>query len=70
MATPVEIQAELDPQGYGNQIQILRKFTVTTTDTWYCIGGQVRPGLARWVTSTNTDTAAQQATSITNGMTA
>lgn len=70
MATVAAIQAQLDPQGYGNQISILKQFTVGTTDTWYCLGGQVRPGLTRWVTSTNTDTAAQQATSITNGMTA
>ena len=70
MATVDQIQAQLDPQGYGNRIKIMKQFTVSTTDTWYCDGGQVRPGLSRWVTSTNTDTAAQQATSITNGMTA
>ena len=70
MATVIEIQAELDPEGYGNQIEILKQFTVSTTDTFYCLGGQVRPGLARWCETTNTDTAAQQATSITNAMTA
>lgn len=70
MATVIEIQAELDPQGYGNQIEIVKQFTVGTTDTWYCLGGQVRVGRSRWVTSTNTDSAAQQAASITSGMTA
>lgn len=70
MATVIAIQAELDPQGYGNQIKILKQFTVSTKDTFYCLGGQVRPGLARWCETTNTDTAAQQATAITNAMTA
>lgn len=70
MATVAEIQAQLDPQGFGNQIKILKQFTVSTTDTWYCTGGQVRPGRARWVTSTNSDSAATQATAITDGMTA
>lgn len=72
MATVAEIQAQLDPQGTKKKILILRQHKATpaaTTDLWYCTGGQVTPR-ARWVTSTNTDTAAQQATSITSGMTA
>ena len=69
MATVAQIQAQLDPQGLGTKIRILKQFRVTTTDTWYCVGGVVAVGKARWVTSTNTDTAAQQATSITTGMT-
>ncbi len=70
MATPAEIQAQLDPQAYGNQIKILKQYTTGTTDQFYCLGGQVRAGLARWCNTTNTDTASQQATSITNAMTA
>ena len=70
MATVAEIQAQLDPQGVSTKIRILKQFRVTTTDTWYCTGGVVAVGKAKWVTSTNTDTAAQQATSITSGMTA
>ena len=68
MPTVIEIQAELDPQGYGNQIRILKQSTVTTTDTFYCIGGQVRPGRARYIDTTNTDSAALQAAAITAGM--
>ena len=68
MATVAEIQAQLDTQGFGNQIKILKQSTVTTTDTFYCLGGQVRPGRARYIDTTNTDTAANQATAITNGM--
>ena len=70
MATVIEIQAQLDTEGYGNQIRILKQARVTTTDTFYCIGGQVRPGRARYIDTTNTDSAAAQATDITNGMTA
>lgn len=70
MATVIEIQAELDPQGYGNQIKILRQSTVGTTDTFYCLGGQVRVGRARYISTTNTDSAATQATAITDGMVA
>jgi len=70
MATVDAIQAQLDPQGLGNQIKILKQYTVSTTDTFYCLGGQVRPGRARYIDTTNTDSAATQATAITNGMTA
>lgn len=73
MATVAEIQAQLDTQGFGKKIVILKKFTVSTTDTWYCVAGiasGLPAGRNRWVTSTNTDTASQQATSITNAMTA
>lgn len=70
MATVEAIQAELDPQGTNTKIRIIKKFTVSTTDTFYCLGGVVVPGRARWCAATNTDTAAQQATSITNAMTA
>ena len=67
MATVAEIQAQLDPQGTNMKLLLIKKFTVSTTDTWYCLGGTVRPGAAKWVTSTNTDSAAAQATSITTG---
>lgn len=70
MATVAAIQTELDTQGFGRKIKIIKKFTVGTTDTFYCLGGLVRPGRARWCAATNTDTAAQQATSITSAMTA
>lgn len=68
MATVAEIQAELDPQGYGKLINIEKKFTVSTTDTFFCIGGIGLAGRARWCATTNTDTAAQQATAITAAM--
>lgn len=68
MATVAQIQAQLDAQGTAKKIRIVKQHSAGTTDTWYCTGGVVTPK-ARWVTSTNTDTAAQQATSITTGMT-
>jgi len=70
MATVAEIQAQLDPQGTNTKIVIVKKFTVSTTDTFYCTGGVVVPGRARWCATTNTDSAATQATAITNAMTA
>lgn len=69
MATVAQIQAQLDPQGLNTEIVIIKQFTVSTTDTWYCTGGVIAHGQARWVTSTNTDSAALQAASITTGMT-
>lgn len=68
--TVAAIQAALDPQGFDKKIVLIKRFRVGATDTWYATGGIVAPGKAKWVTSTNTDTAAQQATSITTGMTA
>jgi len=68
MATVAEIQAELDPQGYGKLIKIEKKFTVGTTDTFYCIGGVGLAGRARWCPTTNTDNAATQAAAITSAM--
>lgn len=70
MATVAEIQAQLDPQGLNTKIRIIKKFTVSTTDTFYCLGGVVRPGRAKWCTTTNSDSAATQAAAITTQMTA
>jgi hypothetical protein len=70
MATVVEIQTQLDAQGTNKKIVIEKKFTVGTTDTFFCTGGVVVPGRARWCATTNTDSAAAQATAITNAMVA
>jgi hypothetical protein len=70
MATVAQIQAQLDPQGIGKRINIIKKFTVTTTDTFYCIGGVGLAGRARWCPTTNTDSAATQAAAITSAMSA
>ena len=67
--TVYAIQTALEAQLKNKKIVIVKKFTVSTTDTFYCTGGTVAPAKARWVSTTNTDTAAQQATSITTGMT-
>lgn len=70
MATVAEIQAQLSPQGLLTQIVIEKKFTSGTTDTFFCRGGVVAPGKAKWCATTNTDSAATQATAITTQMTA
>lgn len=68
MATIQEIQAQLDAQGFNTKIVIIKKFSVGGTDTFYCQGGTVRPGINRWCPTTAAQTAAQQATAITNAM--
>lgn len=70
MATALEVQAELDPQGTGKLIKIIKAFTLSTNTVYYCLGGQGLAGRARWCTATTANTAAQQATSITNAMSA
>jgi len=70
MATVTEIQDQLDPQGLGTRIRLIRRFRVSTTDTWYALGGVDARGQAKWVTSDNTDSATDQATDITTAMTA
>jgi len=70
MATVAEIQAQLDTQGTGKKIRIEKKFTVSTTDTFFCTGGVVAPGRARWCATNNAASAAVQAASITTAMTA
>jgi hypothetical protein len=73
MATALEVQAELDAQGTGKKIVIIKGYNVmpaNTTVLYYCTGGTVAPGKARWCAATVANTAAQQATSITNAMTA
>ena len=69
MATVQEIQAELDPQGFNTKLLIQSKFTVSTTDSFFVLGGTVRPGKTKWCTTTNTDNAATQAAAITSQMT-
>jgi hypothetical protein len=68
MATVAEIQAQLDPQGFGKKIKIEKQFSVSTTDTFFCIGGAGLAGRARWCPTTNTDSAALQAAAITSAM--
>ena len=68
MATVAAIQTALDPQDFGKLVRIEKKFTVTTTDTFFCIGGQGLAGRARWCATTNTDSAATQATAILAAM--
>jgi hypothetical protein len=71
MATVAQIQAVLDSQGTGKKIRIIKKFTKTTTDTFYCIAGihvGVKHGLSRWCSTTNTDSAATQGAAIITAM--
>lgn len=67
MASVADIQAALDPNGYGNQIRLIKQFrnAAGTTDLWYVVGNEAVVGAAGWVNSTVAQTTAQQATAIT-----
>lgn len=72
MATLAEINAQLDSQGTGRIIEIIKhapKAVSATVDQFLCLGlsgAYIRK--TRWINCTNTDTAADQATAIQNGM--
>ena len=72
MATLAEINAQLDSQGTGRSIRILKhapKAVDATTDQFLCLGmSGAYVKKTRWINTTNTDTDAQQATAIQNGM--
>ena len=64
------VQAELDPTFVN--MRILRVFQVSSTVDEFYVSGGVAPyaGKNRWIRATNTDSAATQATAITNAMAA
>lgn len=69
--TVAAVQLALDAQSTNKKIRILKKFTVSTTDTFYCVAGihvGVKHGLARWCSTTNSDSAATQAAAIVSAM--
>lgn len=70
MATVAQIQAVLDPNGYGTKTEIVKQNTIGTTDYFYCTGGVDYPGKAMWCTTTNTDSASTQAAAIQTQMAA
>lgn len=72
MATPAEIQAQIDSAGTGKVANITMSMGVDSTyDNHYVVG--VSPpytGRSRWVKTTKSDSAATQATAILNALTA
>lgn len=64
MATPAEIQAELDTTGKGPTILRMQNTIGTTLDSFYVHGGIPYGGRDIWVDTTAADTAAAQATTI------
>ena len=68
MATVAQIQAALDAQGLGNEINLVKQSRTPADSTvydWYVTGGLAAPGKAGWVQSTVSDSASTQATAIT-----
>ncbi len=69
MATPAEIQAQLDPANTMNIARIHQSRTVDGTySEHYVQGGIGFNGVGRWCRTTTANTAAQQATEITNAL--
>lgn len=71
MATPAEIQAQIDSAATGRVANITRSIIGSTLDDHYVVG-VLTPyaGRSRWVQTTAAQTAAQQATAILAALTA
>lgn len=71
MATPAEVQAQLDAGSTGRIANIQRSWIVDATYTDYYVSGMHGyVGRDRWVRCTSANTAAQQATTIRAGLAA
>ena len=70
IVSAVAVQAALDAT--EKNMKILRVVPVSSTVDEFFVGGVTAPyaGKNRWVRTTNTDSAATQATAITNAMVA
>lgn len=65
MATPAEIQAELDPAGTGLVANITQFIRATSAkNNVYAVGINSYAGRARWVETSAAGTATSQATAI------
>lgn len=71
MATPAEIQAQLDPAGTGKVANIISSVHAGSTyDNHYVVGINSYAGRSRWCATTAANTAGQQATQILNALAA
>jgi hypothetical protein len=68
IVSAVAVQAALDPT--EKNMKIMRVVPVSSTVDEFYVGGVTAPyaGKDRWIRTTNTDSAAAQATTITNAM--
>lgn len=65
MATPAQIQAQLDSAGTGKVANItISTHAGATYDNHYVVGIDSYAGRSRWCTTTQADSAATQAASI------
>ena len=64
MATPAEIQEQLDTTGKGPTILRMQNTIGTTLDSYYVHGGLPYGGRDMWVDTTAAASAADQATTI------
>lgn len=66
--TPAAVQAQLGTKATDPQILIADEGSGGTEQRWYVQGGEVYPGVTKWIVTTAANTAAQQATAITTSL--
>jgi hypothetical protein len=66
--TPAAVQAQLGTNPGDPVILLADEGGGGTEQRWYVQGGATYPGRTKWCVSTAANTAAQQATSITNAL--
>lgn len=71
MATPAEIQAQIDPAGTGLVANIISSLHVDATyDNHYVVGINSYAGRSRWITTNVASSASAQAAAILAGLAA
>lgn len=68
--TPAAVQAQLGTDQGSPKILIADEGGGGTEQRWYVQAGTVSPGVCKWITTTASQTAAQQATAITTSLAA
>lgn len=66
--TPAAVQAQLGTDVGSPRILIADEGGGGTEQRWYVQGGSTYPGRAKWIPTTASQTAAQQATAITTAL--
>lgn len=66
--TPAAVQAQLSTDPAGAKILIADEGGGGTEQRWYVDGGATYPGVTKWIVTTASQTAAQQASAINTSL--
>lgn len=66
--TPAAVQTQLGTDPGSPKIMIADEGGGGTEQRWYVDGGATYPGVTKWIVTTASQTAAQQATAITTSL--